>query len=1036
MVTTTLNATSIVLGSSVYDNATVTGSAGVPTGFVTFWNNATGSWVQFANVTLINGVAPFANFTPLYAGTFFFVADYSGDSNYLASGSALEILTVTPAPSTTHTYLNSTSIVLGSAVFDTANVTFPVSIPPYPVPTGTVTFSVRLTNGTWVPLGTASLVWNAGTQQLYAVSSNFTPTQTGTYYFNATYSGDGNYTGSNEPFNVDNTHEKVLVTPATPLVQTILNATTITLGQAVVTDQAIVWGLPSPPYPVPTGNVTFWYNGNNEGWVYFDNETLVNGVATSVPFTPPFAGIFYFEAIYTGDGNYTTANSGALSEQLVVQLPIPTITTTLSCNPVVIDGWVYDNATISGYDSLSLAGGQIQFWVGDPYGDWYQLGSSQLVNATGGTYTSMQIQLYATGTWYFYAYYTGNNNYQSGSSPYEYLCVLQATPCVSTNLSTTNITLGTSVYDNVTVTGYPQVGVPTGTVTFQYNITGSWVTYDTETLVNGMATSIPFTPTQTGVYYFRAEYSGDCNYLSGTSGPQEEFLIVNPNTATIVTTALNATTTTLGTSVYDTATVVPPFNSTVPTGTVQFYWELSGGSWAAYGSPVNISSGVAQSPTFTPNATGTYYFMAGYSGDGSHNSANSTMAEILTVTRAIPSVQTLINGTSAQQTIVLGQTAYDQVSVLGLPIPQYPTPTGTVQFYWKLDGGSWAALGKSVTLSSGSAMSTTFQPNATGTYYFLVVYSGDSNYVAQNFSSYQETLTVTTFTPGVQTWLNASSITIGQAVSDQATVLGLPNPPYTIPTGTITFQYNINGTWVTYDTETLVNGWATSASFTPTQIGTYYFRAVYGGDANYASAASVSNAESLIVNSNVYPALALVLRSNDSYISYDIFNTISQVWGAWFTLPSGQTPASPAAAKVGNTLYFVVKDTTGGLWYSNLNLTSSVFSGWTWMSGGTPSDLTLTSNGTDLALVVRSSDNFIFYNFFSIATQTWNGWFSLPFGGTPDTPAAAFAGSTLYFVVQDTNGGLWYSSLSGNSVFSGWTWMSGNTPSRLELCEG
>jgi hypothetical protein len=55
------------------------------------------------------------------------------------------------------------------------------------VPTGNVTFSVTWPNGTVQTLDTENL--SAGV----AVSDAFVPLAAGTYYFNATYSGDNNY---------------------------------------------------------------------------------------------------------------------------------------------------------------------------------------------------------------------------------------------------------------------------------------------------------------------------------------------------------------------------------------------------------------------------------------------------------------------------------------------------------------------------------------------------------------------------------------------------------------------------------------------------------------------------------------------------------------------------------------------------------------------------------------------------------------------------------------------------------------------------
>jgi hypothetical protein len=152
-----------------------------------------------------------------------------------------------------------------------------------------------------------------------------------------------------------------------------------------------------------------------------------------------------------------------------------------------------------------------------------------------------------------------------------------------------------------------------------------------------------------------------------------------------------------------------------------------------------VTAPVAISPTFQPNASGTYYFMAAYSGDSNYNAVNSTMTEVLTVNPVTPWVQTWINGISANQTITVNQTAFDKAIVWGLPAPPFPVPTGTVQFYWKISGGNWTALGSPI--ASTVAVSPTIQFNQTGTYYFMAVYSGDSNYNAVN-STMTEVLTV------------------------------------------------------------------------------------------------------------------------------------------------------------------------------------------------------------------------------------------------------------------------------------------------------
>src|SRR6202795_2886411 len=76
-----------VLGESVYDTATVTGSPCTPSGTVTYefftTINGTGSHVDQTVTLNANGTVPNSAVTAaLMAGSYSYIAVYSGDSNY------------------------------------------------------------------------------------------------------------------------------------------------------------------------------------------------------------------------------------------------------------------------------------------------------------------------------------------------------------------------------------------------------------------------------------------------------------------------------------------------------------------------------------------------------------------------------------------------------------------------------------------------------------------------------------------------------------------------------------------------------------------------------------------------------------------------------------------------------------------------------------------------------------------------------------------------------------------------------------------
>ncbi len=202
-------------GASAYDTATVTGTAGLtPAGTVTytfFTNNAcTGAGASAGTVTLNgDGTVPNSNIQgPLQAGSYSFLAAYSGDANYTASTSSCEPFAVAQgsAAAATTVFDAATGAAwagtekTGASAYDTATVTGTAGV----TPAGTVTYTFFIDNactGAGASAGTVTLNGD-GT----VPNSNIQgPLQAGSYSFLAAYSGDANYTGSTstcEPFAV------------------------------------------------------------------------------------------------------------------------------------------------------------------------------------------------------------------------------------------------------------------------------------------------------------------------------------------------------------------------------------------------------------------------------------------------------------------------------------------------------------------------------------------------------------------------------------------------------------------------------------------------------------------------------------------------------------------------------------------------------------------------------------------------------------------------------------------------------------------
>ena len=163
-----------------------------------------------------------------------------------------------------------------------------------------------------------------------------------------------------------------------------------------------------------------------------------------------------------------------------------------------------------------------------------------------------------------------------------------------------------------------------------------------------------------------------------------------------------------------------------------------------------------------------------------------------------------------------------------------------------------------VTVSgNGDYNSGNFTPTAVGTYYWTAVYSGDLNNAPSSTACGDagESSVVTKQQPSIGTSATAS-VTIGSPISDTATLSGATSDAG----GTITFHLfasladcNSNSNEVSTGLSPVTvsgNGNYNSGNFTPTAVGTYYWTAVYSGDAKNlgASTACGDAGESSVVN--------------------------------------------------------------------------------------------------------------------------------------------------------------------------------------------
>jgi hypothetical protein len=281
--------------------------------------------------------------------------------------------------------------------------------------------------------------------------------------------------------------------------------------------------------------------------------------------------------------------------------------------------------------------------------------------------------------------------------------------------------------------------VPTGTITFNlYGVndqtcTSAAICTKSVTPISGCISPSSCEPstgcsvTQPGVYHWIATYSGDISNQTAKSNCADE-----PVPVLGIVTAPNPTSGCAGTPLNDSATLSGGNN---PGGTITF--KLFGpGNDTCSGTPIcTIPKSVTGNGTYSTTppggctataGTGTYHWVATYSGDANNPSVSSNCADEPVVIQKIPvQIVTAPNPTSG----CVGAELNDKATLSG-----GCSPTGTITF--KLFGvgdqtcSSAPIFSQIVPVNHGAGAYNTspgFVTAATGTYHWVATYSGDTN---------------------------------------------------------------------------------------------------------------------------------------------------------------------------------------------------------------------------------------------------------------------------------------------------------------------
>jgi hypothetical protein len=233
-------------------------------------------------------------------------------------------------------------------------------------------------------------------------------------------------------------------------------------------------------------------------------------------------------------------------------------------------------------------------------------------------------------------------------------------------------------------------------------------------------------------------------------------------------------------------------------------------------------------------------------------------------TNVSPSISTSLS----DSTVSVGDAVHDSATLTGATADAGGTVTYTV--YSDNTCSTQVADGGTKTVTNGNVPDSnpvTF--NNAGTFYWQAVYSGDANNNGATSDCTSEKLLVKA-NPSIATQLSTDTASIGEPVHDSATLTGATADAG----GTVTYTVYSDNTCSTQvadgGTKTVTNGNVPDSNpVTFNNAGTFYWQAVYSGDANNNGATSDCTSEKLVVKPNT-PGISTaqhVIPNDDATIS-------------------------------------------------------------------------------------------------------------------------------------------------------------------------
>lgn len=740
-------------------------------------------------------------------------------------------------------------------------------------PTGTVAFtSTDITGGTTLATLTCT---NVGGNTLTSGSAtcDLSNMPAKTYYFVATYSGDGANAGGHST-----------IPPAPFVIGTADTITTLGTSNATPNvNQTVSFTATVAVAPAPSGTAVL-FGGKMQ---FQDNGVTITGCgAVAVNTTTGVAncnnvalvgGSHSIVANYSADSNYNDS-TGAVTETVS---PVSTGTTVgSSANPSVVNQSVKFTANVTPFGSAIGLTGSVTFTDNGNPADC----TVAFVPATG--VATCTIAALSQGSHTIKAVYGSDPSYTtSNGSVTQTVNVATTTTGLATSGSPSTINAPVTFTATVTEGTAGSIAL-SGSVEFSSG--GTDIPNCSTVAVNGSGVATCATSgLALGPNSIKAAYANDSNFSGSNKTITQTVTIA---TATSLLLGQSAGSTTVNQSVTFTATLTFPQGPTALSGTTSFNDSATGVAIPGCATVSPSAAGVSTCTT-TGLTLGAHNITAVYSSDPNFHAATSNVLSH-PVTSASSTIT--LTSSSAANTSTVNQTV---VFTASIPPPSGTPLSGTVKFTDTPQGGAAttiAGCGAIAPTVAGKAVCSDNALTATvSTHTITAIYSGDVNFTISNGTLNQ---TVNPATTSLALSTSGSPSSVNQQVTFTAIVTA-PAGGVT-QTGTVTFSDSVTAAAIPSCSGLSLapsgsNPLVASCPTSTLILGPHTITAKYSGDNNFGTSSNTVAQSVTAASSNI----TLTTSSSPSLVNQTVTFTAN-------------IPVSSGSAVLVGTVAFTVDGTT------------------------------------------------------------------------------------------------------------------------------